>query len=310
MNVRPLAFFVVTLAVLSGCSKRGAYHPPPSGVIEAEPGGIPGYQHGIDRSKFDPGANRSEKNEFGFTKVVGSNGTFGVDLRNGLAAGLPNARSKSGEAEKWYSRTPAEHNAAVLDYFTRGGIRPEQVAAVHATMSLTASGEREQRALTPPTVAGYQSVLHRQADGISVSDSVAWARMNDDGAVIAEWVYWPAIPAAVVADANKMRAMVGNDADKSAFTAHLPPNLPAGNVVIRHSSAASDGPFEIFASYDVPERIASPSQDAQHQEGHGVLVVRHFDVNGRERKLPQELPKLTADYPTAKRALPDRAATR
>ena len=138
-------------------------------------------------------------------------------------------------------------------------------------------------------------------------DSVAWARMHDSGEVMAEWVYWPAIPAAAVADAKKMHAMLGTDADRSAFIARLPPNLPEGNFVIRHSSASMSGPFEAFASYDVPERRPSYAPYGTEVTNQAVVIMRHFDISGRERRLPQERVRLEADYPVAQRTAPSQS---
>jgi hypothetical protein len=304
---RALSFLALCLVALSGCSKRGAYHPPHSGTIEAEPGGVAGYQHGIDRSKFVVGAGRQEKNEFGFTKVVGSEGTFAVDVHNGLAVALPNARSQLGQVEIWYTKGPEEHNQAVMEYFAGAGIPRNQIAGVHATMSLTGSANGEQTPKLQPNVAGFQSIIGREAEGIPVVDSVAWARMHDSGEVMAEWVYWPAIPAAAVADAKKMRAMLGSDADRNAFIAKLPVNLPAGNIVIRHSSAATSGPFEAFASYDVPERRPSSVPDGTASTNQAVVIIRHFDISGRERRLSQERIRLEADYPVPQRPAPSQS---
>jgi hypothetical protein len=301
---RALSFLALCLVAYSGCSKKGAYHPPRSGTIEAEPGGVAGYQHGIDRSKFVVGAGRQEKNEFGFTKVVGSEGTFAVDVQNGLAVALLNAHSQLGQVEIWYTKGPEEHNQVVMEYFAGAGIPRNQIAGVHATMSLTGSPNGEQMPRPQPNVAGFQSIIARTAEGIPVVDSVAWGRMHDSGEVIAEWVYWPAIPAAAVADAKKMRAMLRSDADRSAFIAKLPANLPAGNIVIRHSSASTSGPFEAFASYDVPERRFSSAPYGTASTNQAVVIMRHFDISGRERSLPQERIRLEADYPVPQRPAP------
>jgi hypothetical protein len=86
-----------------------------------------------------------------------------------------------------------------------------------------------------------------------VIDSVAWARINEQGKVVSEWVYWPAIPAKALADARRLEELVASSA-KTGFLARLPAGLPSGKLAIRHSSATAEGPFEAFASYDVLEK--------------------------------------------------------
>ncbi|HKE59695.1 MAG TPA: hypothetical protein VKB46_23455 [Pyrinomonadaceae bacterium] len=300
--IRISAFLLAFALLLSACWRTKVPHPPASGAIASDPGGTAGYQHGLDRSKFTVGANRHEVSEFGFVKVVGSEGTFAVDANNGLAVAITNANSPRAKSTRWYTGDSTQHNQIVKDYFVGAGIPKEQVGGVHATMSLSTSANGEQLPRPQPGVGGYQSILDRKIGEVPVVDSVAWARMNDAGEVLTEWVYWPAISAKVTADAGRMRELLSKDADKKAYLVKLPPNLPAGTVVIRHSSATSAQPFEAFASYDVLERRTSP--DASTEQGPGsraVLIVRHFDINGEERKLPQERAQLAGDYPSTKR---------
>lgn len=306
------AGFIIAAIFLASCTSTEVKPAPRSGPITTDAGGAPGYQHGMDKSKFAIGANRHDANEFGFIKVVGSEGTFAVDAKNGLAVAIPNASRNSAPATKWYTHEPDEHNQLVMDYFTGAGIPKEQVGGIHATMSMAASANGEQSPAAPQQVVGYQSVLDRKAGDIPVIDSVAWARMNDKGEVLTEWVYWPAIPGKIIEDARRLQAMLLKDSDKKAFLAKLPPGLPPGNVAIRHSSATSEDGFEAFASYDVFEHRSSPSQSTGQQiptrVSRSISITRHFEVNGRELKLPQEKPHILADFPTAIRPAPNRPA--
>jgi hypothetical protein len=70
--------------------------------------------------------------------------------------------------------------------------------------------------------------------------------------------------------------------------------------VIRHSAATAEGPFEVYASYDVLERTEStlPARDKDVGDIKVVSVnVRHFDVDGLEIRLPQERRNNGADFP-------------
>ncbi len=119
--------------------------------------------------------------------------------------------------------------------------------------------------------------------------------MNEHGNVRSEWVYWPAIPAKALADARRLEEL----ARSSEFLARLPAGLRDGQVVIRHSSATTQGQFDVFASYDIAERRSSPEKTLGNYPtnvNQVVHVVRHFDVDGVERRLPQERRNLGGEY--------------
>ena len=88
----------------------------------------------------------------------------------------------------------------------------------------------------------------------------------------------------------------------------MPAGLPAGKVVIRHSSATEEGPFEVYASYDVLQRTESsvPLADKSRGETRAVsAIVRHFDVDGAELRLPQERRNMGADFPPKPKPAPN-----
>jgi hypothetical protein len=107
---------------------------------------------------------------------------------------------------------PDDHNRRVVDYFVRAGLPRDQVAVVHANTYLSASGPTSKATSIEPRVDGYATIVSRQAGGFDVVDSVAWARIDGKGRVLAEWVYWPAIPAKVVDDARKLNEMLNGAA--------------------------------------------------------------------------------------------------
>lgn len=272
--------YIVSIAwLISGCTDTVVPEAPPAGVIQTDPGGVVGYQHGFQRSRFIVGADPRAMSEFGFVKVVGSEGTFAVDTTNGAVIAIPNARSAEQQKAVWYTRGAEKHNQQVLDYFVAAGIPQDQIGAVQATTSLYASGGAEESAAVQPNIAGWQSILQRVIDAVPVVDSIVWARMNEEGKVISEWVYWPPIPVKAIDEARQLRAKLSQESERAVSLSRIPRDLPPGKVVIRHSSATADGPFEVFASYDVVERRTS-LESTSAPDAVGVVraasIVRHF----------------------------------
>jgi hypothetical protein len=303
----------LALLALATCGRALAQNAPPApspAVIAPDDGGAPGYQHSIERSRFVLGGTASvaarHVEENGFSKALGENGVVAVDLRNGLFIAVENGGGDKEKATpqlegKVRVMDPDRHNEQVVEYFRGAGVPKEQIGGVHATTYLSSHGSVKDERPAPPKVDGYASVLERKIDGVPVVDSFAWARLNERGEVISESVYWPAIPAKAIADAKKML----ENAVKPDFMARLPAGLPAGRVVIRHTSATSQAPFEAFASYDVVERRATPALTEKNLSvaPSGVAILRHFDAEGVEQRLPQEKLDLSSAYP-AKQKLP------
>jgi hypothetical protein len=302
---QPIALAAISLAA---CRTTETARSLPAGPIQTEPGGASGYQHGWERSRFGSESARgkpSRVEENGFSKVVTADGVFAVQLRNGLAIGVSGGGTDKGGKASGTPATadrnvmdPDKHNDRVLDYFLAAGVPRAQVGAVHATTYLSSTGSASEAHPAPPQVDGYASILERVVEGHAVVDSVAWARMSDQGRVLSEWVYWPAIPARALAEARRLDEVL-KDPERASYMARLPAGLPKGKVVIRHSSGTVDAPFEAFASYDVVDRkVLSEGVDGREQERQTVsVVVRHFDVEGNERRLPQEERHLSADTP-------------
>lgn len=230
----------------------------------------------------------------------------------GQTGGADKGEAKAGDVETkaGYVMDPDKHNQQVVDYFLAAGVPKDQIGGVHATTYLSSSGSLKDPRPAPPKIDGYASVLERKIDKYPVVDSVGWARMTDQGRVVSEWVYWPAIPAKALTDARRLDELATNSG-KTDFLARLPAGLPSGKVVIRHSSAVAEGPFEVFASYDVLERRTSSMTAGEENpsDAHQLVsvVVRHFDVDGVERRLPQERRNLGADYPPKEKQPPQTA---
>ena len=136
-----LGLVVFGLAALGVCcSSRGLRPPPRPGPIELEPGGVAGYQHGLEKSRFITGGVEKSVTEFGLVRWVGREGTFAMDLANGAVVAVANARSPGMQKEVWFSKSADQHNQRVLGYFVGAGIPRAQIAGVEATTSLDASG--------------------------------------------------------------------------------------------------------------------------------------------------------------------------
>jgi len=296
------------------CAGPAVAQSPSQGLIATDKGGASGYQHSLDRSRFVTGTTEAKLlhvEEYGFAKVVGPDGVFATNLRNGLVVAVQSGGSDKGSngnaadaKATGYVRDPDRHNQQVIEYFLAAGVPKDQIGGVHATTYLSSSGSARETRPAPPKIDGYASVIERKVEKYPVVDSVAWARMNGQRKVVSEWVYWPAIPAKALADARRLEELAGSSGD-TEFLARLPAGLPSGKVVIRHSSATAEGPFEVFASYDVLERKTSPATAEGKALGRYTpsittvvsVVVRHFDVDGVERRLPQEKRNVGADYP-------------
>jgi len=287
------------------CTGSAIAQSPPPGVISSDDGGAPGYQHSMERSRFVPGPQGAELRrlqEHGFAKVMGPEGTFATDLRNGLVIAVEAGGANKGEVraeavKPAYVMDPVKHNEQVAAYFGEAGVPRDQIGAVHANTYLSSRGSMKDERPAPVKVDGYASILERKIENYWVVDSVAWARMDEQGRVVSEWVYWPAIPARVLADAKRLEELISPG--KTEYLTRLPAGLPAGKVVIRHSSATEEGPFEAYASYDVLDRreFSPPLSDKSRGDSRVVSVIRHFDVDGAELRLPQERRNMGSDFP-------------
>lgn len=210
--------FAILVSVI--CAGSAIAQSPSPGLIASDEGGAVGYQHSLERSRFVTGATGAELRrveEHGFSKVVGPDGVFATDLRNGLVVAVQSGGSDKGEgkagdveAKPGYVMDPDKHNKQVIDYFLAAGVPKDQIGGVHATTYLSSSGSAQDVRPAPPKVDGYASVLERKIEKYAVVDSVAWARMNEQGKVVSEWVYWPAIPAKALADAKRLEELAGS----------------------------------------------------------------------------------------------------
>jgi hypothetical protein len=266
------------VSVATGCTTV----PEPEGAKVIQQGlgstdSVSGYSHSFTNSKFHIGSNPISVAESGLLKTVGTDGVFGIVPETGWVLAIPNATSPSRLVAPLTS-SPDVNNARVLDYFTSNGLPASQVGGVNAHASMYASGARDSSTPTlpaKPEFGGYTSVVTRAVSGVPVPDSFAWARFNADGEVVAEQVYWPALPSTVVNAASALAARLSDPVVRDNYLRQLPSGASNGQVVIRHSACSYRGGFEAMASYDFTTEGESPR-------------VRHFDASGAEVTLKSE----------------------
>ena len=72
--------------------------------------------------------------------------------------------------------------------------------------------------------------------------------------------------------------------------------------MIHHSSATDEGPFQALATYDVIDNLVKSPEgsDKMSKVPRDSTVVRHFDKEGVERRLPSERLNLGLPDPGAK----------
>ena len=285
--------------LLAACAIQPAGAQPPASDA------IPGYRHTVEQSRFFAGEQHARIEriaENDLVKYRGAGGVLVTDEKTGLTMAVQSGtRDKAAAPVKLRKPAPPMdpdvHNRRVLDYFMQAGLPRDQVERTHANTYLSASGPASKAISVQPHVDGYATIVSRKAAGYRVVDSVAWARMDEKGHVVSEWVYWPPIPAGVVADARRLDARI-NGRDRPAFLAKIGAAQKAGQVVIRHASPFADGEFKAFASYDVVEQTQSDGKRGT------AATIRHFDVDGRELRLPQEMRNAGRDYPPKEDAAP------
>jgi hypothetical protein len=246
------------------------------------------------------GDHRKTEERYGYLKTVGDQGTLATNTANGstFAAAAPNS---SGVRLPPFGGSYEDHDKFVKDYFVKLGLPAEQVGSVRAMTMLEAQGPSADVGRTIPRITAYYSALQRTVEGVPVTDSFAWARVNSRGEVVQEGVYWPAIPSDVVQQVHQLRVLLADPQRLQLFKSRLAVSGGEGVIVIRHSSATVDDAFESLASYDVSlHASAVPSAQKTPAPGTTVTVTRHFDLNGTERFLPQERLDLGAQYKETK----------
>ena len=219
-----------------------------------------------------------------------------TNLRNGLFVATQNGGSDKDAAsapqqrmeKPQYPLGPDAHNDKVMEYFISAGIPRDQVGGIHANTYLSGGGVGEFGAAARK-IEGYASVLERVVgDKVPVAESMRGRVSTLKGSRSLSGSTGPQF--------RRRRSQTRGDSTsrcrvrKEAYRGHLPAGLSNGTVVIHHSSAAEEGPFEALATYDVVDNLGNApaeSEKASKAPGGGA-VVRHFDADGVERRLSSE----------------------
>jgi len=246
-------------------------------AVTVDPDDASEFKLSANASRFALGSGVTQRSEFRFEKTVGSDGVIAIDDTNGSTHSIPSAHAASLLVGA-YGTTMAQHHDAVRAYLITAGLPADQIGSIsgHAGGARTGSGlDMTSGADVIPRMRF--SVINRAIHGIAVPDSVAWVQMNAKGEVVAEAVYWPRIPGAVVRQAQAFAASLAGEG--AAYRAKLPPEVPDGQVTIRHASVTmqSADPLPVVA-FDVID---------DHKDT-GMAIPRHFDPQGNEIRLPQE----------------------
>jgi hypothetical protein len=238
---------------------------------------LPGYAHLLSNSHFAMGTSPVARTEYGMDKIVGSEGTFATFPITQMVLAVPNADAPSKQVAR-YPGAGSDHNAAVLAYFVGAGLPQNQVGPieVHSRVrgSIQTSGSLS---TSTPELVAYTSYVTRQVGGVQIADSYAWARLNANGDVVTESVYWPEIQGSVVDDATAFSAVLADPAATASFYASLPSDVLAktGTLYVHHTPGNWNGAFEAVTTFDMVE----PSGR-----------VRHFTQAATEYQLASEAP--------------------
>jgi hypothetical protein len=276
----PRTIVALSFVVLLGAAAPGAIaqpaNPPPSDQVKASAGVR--YDHKLERSLFDPGANLHHVTNGAYDRAVGDKGVFMADRMTGAILAVPNAPGAAPKPPadpvaadatveirdrfpRPLTEKAEEHNAAVKDYFLKAGIPAAEIAGTHVTTTMAGGGAvKDGVQISRSVLLWYTTHLERSLGGIPIEGSLAFAALDSNRKVISEGVYWPAIPVAVVARAQALRRRLADAKTKAAFlekVRHLRPEIgeAEGNVVIVHSSAFYHGKFQVEAVYSVLVRV-------------------------------------------------------
>ena len=257
-------------AVFLGSMAQGGAH---AGTTAAQSGAYPGFVHEVSRSRFKIGsAPMLEVDTPKFRRWRGDLGAWAIDLTNGWSMGIVNADTPTGP----YDLDEVAHGQQVRAYFVAAGLPEDQIRDVRTTYQVGGGGPVEESSSV--TLQSINSILTRSLEGVPVIESVAWAKMNRAGEVEMEYVFWPPIDKEVVARAAKFARKMADSEERAAFLAKLPGVLyKDAGVVIHHTDPSVHAPPTAYVSYDVtlaPEDYAA---------------MRHFDIDGHEFRMPQEL---------------------
>ena len=252
-----------------------------------------GYKHKLEQSRFNVGAGAHDEVDGLYERVVGDKGVFLIDTVTGATLAVPSAplvpkgaTPVSNDYPQPLTKNPGEHSAMVRAYLVAAGVPAAEVSGTHVTTTMAGGGPVSDGVQpSRSTLLWYTTHLERSLGGIPVEGSYAFAALDSDGHVITEGVYWPAISASVVHNAQALKQRLASANEKATFLADVRAKRPdvgkaGGTVKIVHTSAGYHGEFEANAVYSVVVR---------HAAGGKAEIVR-FDDTGAPVLMADELP--------------------
>jgi hypothetical protein len=238
------------------------------------------FRHRINGSQFALGSDVVSLAEGGFDKIIGSEGVFATWTANGATFAVPNADAAALSVPA-LSTDEKVHNARVLAYFTGLGLPSEEVVGMHVTTKMAGQARKGERILPTNThFVNYATHLERGVGGIPVVGSQAWAVFNAKDHVVSEGVFWPAIPASVVAEAKLLAAAVNDPVKHAKLRDDIRASKPdlgdiPGRAIITHTANTYPGTVVATAAYE----IITPGLG-----GH----IEYFDLGGTPLRLPDD----------------------
>jgi len=287
---------MVSLGVLLVCGAwhtgqlRAAPPEPPSEALMVRTDGMR-YEHRLEQSRFNVGAGARDEVEGPYRRVVGHRGAFVVDTVTGATLAVPHAPAVpkgtpvGSDAPQAFTVNPAVHSALVQAYLVAAGVPAAEVSGTHVTTTMAGGGPVSDGVQpSRSTLLWYTTHLERSLGGIPVEGSFAFAALDSTGKVITEGVYWPAIPASVVRQAQALKHRLDAVDEWQAFLARARAARPevgeaVGEVKIVHTSAGHHGRFEAKAVYAIVARSAA----------RGKAQIVRFDDTGAPVWMADEL---------------------
>jgi hypothetical protein len=235
----------------------------------------------LEQSRFDLGPNVRREIDGPYERMIGERGVFLVDRVTGATLAVPNAPLAvpkpplpPGTTERTEPLPPInypqplsekaeEHSAAVREYLLGVGIPDAEVAGMHVTTTMAGGGPVNQGVQPSRSVLlWYTTHLERSLGGVPVEGSYAFAALDRERRAISEGVYWPAIPARVVARAQALKEALTSSTTRAEFLTRVRRAQPEigdaeGTVTILHTSAGYHGEFQVEAVYTVIVRSRS-----------------------------------------------------
>jgi len=216
-----------------GCSAGPPVDP---GAVTGCDVGAPlaGAQYDINKSRFAFGSTPTKDDAYGLVRWVGVDGVVSI-ARSGGELGILNAGAPGANLPDW-SDDPTALSSHVTGYFASFGVSACQVGDAQVN-----GGSN-----------GRTVELARSVDGVSVVESLAYARFDNQDQSTSEGFYWPTIPADVVSNARTFHTKLADPSELAAYKSKLPAAAQGDGVVnLHHTSSSSTSPFVAAATYDV-----------------------------------------------------------